>query len=62
MRQWFKTLPAGLEEAAKIDGCNPLQTFYGIALPLPCLPWQRSVYSPLFSRGTALCGPYCYQF
>lgn len=34
MRQWFKTLPAGLEEAAKIDGCNPLQTFYKVALPL----------------------------
>ncbi len=34
MRQWFKTLPAGLEEAAKIDGCNPLQTYFKIALPL----------------------------
>lgn len=34
MRQWFKTLPAGLEEAAKIDGCNPFQTFFKVALPL----------------------------
>jgi ABC-type glycerol-3-phosphate transport system permease component len=34
MRQWFKTLPAELEDAAKIDGCNPFQTFVKIALPL----------------------------
>lgn len=34
LRQWFKGLPNGLEEAAKIDGCNPLQTFWKIALPL----------------------------
>jgi len=39
MRQWFKTLPAGLEEAAKIDGCNPFQTYLKVALPvaLPAL-------------------------
>lgn len=34
LRQWFKTLPAELEDAAKIDGCNPFQTYYKIALPL----------------------------
>lgn len=34
MRQWFKTLPAELEDAAKIDGCNPFQTYLKIALPL----------------------------
>ncbi len=34
MRQWFKTLPVGLEEAAKIDGCNPLQTYFRVAFPL----------------------------
>ncbi len=34
MRQWFKTLPVGLEDAAKIDGCNPLQTYFRVALPL----------------------------
>ncbi len=34
MRQWFKTLPVGLEDAAKIDGCNPFQTYFKIALPL----------------------------
>jgi len=34
MRQWFKTLPAELEDAAKIDGCNPFMTFWKVALPL----------------------------
>ncbi|MFA6989640.1 MAG: carbohydrate ABC transporter permease [Candidatus Gastranaerophilaceae bacterium] len=34
MRQWFKGLPSSLEEAAKIDGCNPFQTFFKIAFPL----------------------------
>lgn len=34
LRQWFKTLPSSLEEAAKIDGCNPFQTYYKIAMPL----------------------------
>jgi len=34
LRQWFKTLPAELEDAAKIDGCNPFQTYLKIAMPL----------------------------
>lgn len=34
LRQWFKGMPAELEDAAKIDGCNPFQTFWKIALPL----------------------------
>ncbi|OGI02914.1 MAG: hypothetical protein A2Y25_09885 [Candidatus Melainabacteria bacterium GWF2_37_15] len=34
MRQWFKTLPKELEDAAKIDGCNPFQAYFRVALPL----------------------------
>lgn len=34
LRQWFLSLPRDLEEAGKIDGCNPLQVFFYIALPL----------------------------
>lgn len=34
MRQYFLGLPKDLEESARIDGCNILQTFFKIALPL----------------------------
>ena len=34
MRQWFKSVPDALFEAAKIDGCNLFQAFFKIALPL----------------------------
>ena len=27
LRQWFKGMPAELEDSAKIDGCNPIQTY-----------------------------------
>lgn len=33
-RQFFITLPNDLVEAAKIDGCNPLKTFWKVMLPL----------------------------
>lgn len=34
LRQAFMTLPNELEEAARLDGCNPLQTFWHVMLPL----------------------------
>ncbi|XVH32492.1 carbohydrate ABC transporter permease [Haloferacaceae archaeon DSL9] len=34
LRQHFKSLPASLGDAAKIDGCNEFQTFYKVYLPL----------------------------
>lgn len=34
MRQFFKTLPEELSEAAKLDGCGPMRTFFWIMLPL----------------------------
>jgi len=34
LRQWFNGLPKELEEAARIDGCNPWQVFWKVALPL----------------------------
>ena len=33
-RQFFAGLPKEMEEAAKIDGCGPLRTFFGIMLPM----------------------------
>lgn len=34
LRQFFKTIPKELEEAATIDGAGPFQTFFRIILPL----------------------------
>lgn len=34
LRQFFKTLPEELSEAAKLDGCGPVRTFFWIMLPL----------------------------
>jgi len=31
---FFKNLPSGLEEAAAVDGCNPIKTFWSIMFPL----------------------------
>ncbi|MEE0945885.1 MAG: carbohydrate ABC transporter permease [Acutalibacteraceae bacterium] len=31
---FIKSVPLGIEEAATIDGCNPLQTFFLVVLPL----------------------------
>jgi multiple sugar transport system permease protein len=33
MRQFFRTLPAELEEAAILDGCTPWQIYWRILLP-----------------------------
>ncbi len=34
LRQFFKNIPAELEDAARIDGCNPARTFWSVMLPL----------------------------
>lgn len=34
LRQFFMTIPQDLLDASTIDGCNPLQTFWYVALPL----------------------------
>lgn len=34
MRQYFLSFPKDLEEAARIDGCNILESFFKVALPL----------------------------
>lgn len=31
---FVKSIPIDVEEAALIDGCNPVQTFFGIVLPM----------------------------
>ncbi|MFE5321805.1 carbohydrate ABC transporter permease [Paenibacillus sp. NPDC056579] len=34
LRNFFQQLPEGLEESAKIDGCNELRTLFSIVVPL----------------------------
>lgn len=34
MRQYFRTVPAELEEAARIDGAGPFRIFWSVSLPL----------------------------
>ncbi|NOU88701.1 ABC transporter permease subunit [Paenibacillus sp. LMG 31460] len=34
MRQFYLSMPKELEDAASIDGCNPIRTFFSIFLPL----------------------------
>jgi multiple sugar transport system permease protein len=34
MRQFFLTLPAELDDAARLDGCNPFQVWWRVMLPL----------------------------
>ena len=34
MRQFFLAIPIELDDAARIDGCNPLQSFWHVHLPL----------------------------
>lgn len=34
MMQFFRTIPVELEEAARLDGCNPWQTFWKVVLPV----------------------------
>ncbi|HZY11066.1 MAG TPA: sugar ABC transporter permease [Bacteroidota bacterium] len=50
MKGYYDTIPMSLEEAARIDGCNQLQAFYKVIVPLasPAL-----VITGLFSFMTA---------
>jgi arabinogalactan oligomer/maltooligosaccharide transport system permease protein len=34
LKSWFDTLPKELEEAALVDGCNRLQVFFRVVLPI----------------------------
>lgn len=65
-RTFFKGLPDGLQEAAKIDGCGPWQTYFRIVLPLsgPVLAtlslftaiyhWNEWFYATIYIQTDAL--------
>lgn len=62
MRQFFKGVPQELNEAAWVDGCNPIKAYFSTMLPLakPMLisvfllsfawQWTDTFYSGLFNR------------
>jgi arabinogalactan oligomer/maltooligosaccharide transport system permease protein len=50
MKGYYDTIPASLEEAARIDGCNQFQAFYLVILPLAA---PALVITGLFSFMTA---------
>jgi len=50
MKGYYDTIPYSLEEAARIDGCNQMQAFYKIILPLAA---PALVITALFSFMTA---------
>ena len=66
MRQSFKGVPRELNEAATLDGCDPIRTFFRIILPVaqPMLisifllsfawQWTDTFYSGLFNRNMAV--------
>ena len=50
MKGYYDTIPTALEEAARIDGCTPWQTFFQVILPLAA---PALVITALFSFMTA---------
>nr|WP_198664182.1 carbohydrate ABC transporter permease [Jiangella endophytica] len=52
LHQFIRTIPLALDEAARIDGCNPLRTFWHITLPLlrPALA-TTAIFSFIWSYG-----------
>ena len=59
LASFFKELPAELEEAARVDGCNTWQTLTRIMLPWPRLEsYRRDPDLHLFLERILLCAPH----
>lgn len=68
MREFFRSMPGNLEEAAYIDGCGPIRTFVSVMIPNArgmlstifmfsfCWQWADSTYSQRYSSGVPLIG------
>lgn len=52
MKSWFDTIPRELEEAGLVDGCNRLQVFFRVILPVS---GPAMVITALFQFTTAWC-------
>ncbi|MDD2981697.1 MAG: carbohydrate ABC transporter permease, partial [Hespellia sp.] len=58
-RQYFRSIPKELDESATIDGCNKMQTFFKVIVPiskptyatiaiLSCVYWWNELTQPVF--------------
>lgn len=68
MREFFRTMPGNLEEAAYIDGCGPIQAFLRVMLPNArgmmttvflfsfCWQWTESDYARMYFSEIPLFG------
>jgi multiple sugar transport system permease protein len=60
MRQYMRTFPPELDDAARIDGCNYLQTFWHIILPLSKPVMAVCVVFVFLGQWNNLLGPLIY--
>ena len=60
LRQFFRTLPPDLDEAARMDGCNPWQTFWRVALPLAHAPLATLAVFGFLGGWNEFLGPLIY--
>jgi multiple sugar transport system permease protein len=60
MRQFFRTVPSELDEAATLDGCSPLQTFWLVLLPLAKAPLATLAVFGFLAGWNELLGPLIY--
>ena len=68
MREFFRTMPGNLEEAAYIDGCGPIHTFIRVIVPNArgmmttvflfsfCWQWTEGTYARRYFSGIPLLG------
>jgi multiple sugar transport system permease protein len=60
LRQFFLSLPSELGDAAKVDGCNPFQTYLRIYMPLTKPAVATLAVLTFMSRWNDLLGPLIY--
>jgi multiple sugar transport system permease protein len=60
LRQYFRTLPPDLDEAARIDGCSPWTIFHRILLPLAHAPLATLAVFGFLGGWNEFLGPLIY--
>jgi multiple sugar transport system permease protein len=60
LRQYFRTIPVELDEAARLDGCTPLGTFWHVLLPLAKAPLATLAVFGFLAGWNEFMGPLIY--